>query len=264
MIHPMLNIAIQAARQASRAILRFFDQSDKIEITQKDQNDFVTQVDILSEKIIIAEIQKSYPHHGIIAEESGLQEAQDKEYCWIIDPLDGTRNFMNGIPHFAISIAVTKKNVLELGLIYDPIRQELFTATRGKGAYLNSRRIRVSETKKLSQALIGTGFPFYDKENTKKYLSVFENVFTHCNDIRRAGSAALDLAYIAAGRLDGFWESDLAIWDIAAGALMIKETGGMISDFQGGELYLERGDVVAGNAKVYKELLQQLAIPIKT
>lgn len=261
MMHPMLNIAIQAARQASRTILRFFDQPDKIEISQKDKNDFVTQVDKLSEEIIIAEIQKAYPHHAILSEEIGVLKKGGRisdEYCWIIDPLDGTRNFIHGYPHFAISIAVTKKNVLELGMIYDPIRQELFTATRGKGAYLNSRRMRISDTKKLESALIGTGFPFCDKSNTKKYLSDFENIFMQCGDIRRAGSAALDLAYVAAGRLDGFWESNLKIWDIAAGALMIKEAGGTITDFAETEQYLQSGQVAAGNLKIQKELLMLL------
>lgn len=258
MIHPMLNIATQAARSASRAILRFLDQPDKIEVSEKSINDFVTQVDKLSESIIIEEIQKSYPHHAIISEESDLINSREAEYCWIIDPIDGTRNFIHAFPHFCISIAVMKNNVLELGLIYDPIRQELFTATRGKGAYLNSRRLRISKTEKLHQALIGTGFPFDDKEKTSTYLKTFEKIFLQCGDIRRAGSAALDLAYVAAGRLDGLWESGLSIWDIAAGALMIKEAGGFITDFQGGETYLHSGDVVAGNFKIYKELIQLL------
>ena len=254
MMHPMLNIAIQAARQASRMILRYMDQMDKVEITEKSQNDFVTQIDQLSEEIIITEIQKAYPYHAILAEESGHGK-NDHDYCWIIDPLDGTRNFMHGYPQFCISIALTKKNVLELGLVYDPIRQELFTATRGQGAYLNSRRIRISENRKMDKALIGTGFPFRHKENIKNYLAAFENVFTQCSDIRRAGSAALDLAYVACGRLDAFWESNLHIWDVAAGSLMIKEAGGIVCDFQGGETHLERGNIVAGNPKILKELI---------
>ncbi len=256
MMHPMLNIAIQAARAASRIIVRFIDQMDKVEINEKSHNDFVTQVDKLSEEMIISHIKKAYPDHAILSEEMGHQKGFNQDYCWIIDPLDGTRNFMHGYPQFAISIAIMKNNLLELGLVYDPIRQELFTATRGQGAYVNSRRMRISATKKLEQAIIGTGFPFRNKENIKTYLSTFENVFLKCGDIRRAGSAALDLAYIAAGRLDGFWESDLKIWDIAAGALMIKEAGGIVSDFQGGETYIEHGNIVAGNPKVYKELIQ--------
>ena len=257
MMHPMLNIAIQAARQASRVIVRFMDQMDRVDITQKSTNDFVTEVDKKSEEIIINEIQKNYPNHAILAEESGRSKSTD-EFCWIIDPLDGTRNFMHGFPHFAISIAVMKKNQLEIGLVYDPITQELFTATRGQGAYLNSRRMRVSGVKKMEMALIGTGFPFKNKDDTKNYLNTFEKVFLNCGDIRRTGSAALDLAYIAAGRLDGFWEAGLQTWDIAAGALMIKEAGGSVTDFAGGETYLEHGNIVAGNTKVHKELLQMI------
>lgn len=259
MMHPMLNIAINAARQASKIILRYMDQMDKVTIAQKSLNDFVTQVDKLSEEIIIAEIQKAYPKHSILAEESG-ETNPGSDFIWIIDPLDGTRNFMRGFPHFAISIAVMKKNQIEMGVVYDPIRQELFTATRGQGAYLNSRRIRVSDTKKMAAALIGTGFPFRDKNKNdlKIYLNKFENVLLACSDIRRAGSAALDLAYVASGRLDGYWESDLKIWDVAAGSLMIKEAGGSVTDFQGGDKYLE-GNVVAGNMKIHRELLALLS-----
>ncbi|OGT44539.1 MAG: inositol monophosphatase [Gammaproteobacteria bacterium RIFCSPHIGHO2_12_FULL_38_11] len=254
-MHPMLNIAIQAARQASKIMLRALDQMDKIEITEKNPNDFVTQVDRVSEEIIIETIHKAYPHHAILAEESGHQNNQNEEYCWVIDPLDGTRNFMQGYPQFSISIALIKKNVVELGLVYDPIRQELFTATRGQGAYLNSRRMRISPAQKMKDALIGTGFPRLDKKNTKNYLKTFENVFMQCSDIRRAGSAALDLAYVACGRLDGFWESTLKIWDMAAASLMIKESGGIVSDFQGGETYLARGNIAAANPKILRELL---------
>lgn len=255
MMHPMLNIAIQAARQASKIMLRGLDQMEKMQITEKAPNDFVTQVDCVSEEIIMEHILKAYPKHAVLAEESGHTNAKNNEFCWIIDPLDGTRNFMQGYPQFSISIALLKRNVLELGLVYDPIRQDLFTATRGQGAYLNSRRMRISDTKKINTALIGTGFPCTNKENIKQYLSVFENVFMHCGDIRRAGSAALDLAYVACGRLDGFWESNLKTWDVAAGSLMIKEAGGMVTDFQQGETYLECGNIVAGNPKVHKALL---------
>lgn len=255
MMHPMLNIAIQAARQSSRIILRFLDQIDKVEITEKSINDFVTQVDKMSEETIMSHIKKAYPDHSILSEEKGYQKGFNEDYCWIIDPLDGTRNFMHGYPQFSISIAVTKNDVTEVGLVYDPIRQELFTATRGQGAYVNSRRMRISDAKKLGQTLIGTGFPFRSKESIKHYLDTFEKVFSKCGDIRRAGSAALDLAYVAAGRLDGFWESNLFCWDIAAGALMIKESGGIVTDFQNGETYLKCGKIVAGNPKVHKELM---------
>ena len=261
MMHPMLNIAVQAARQSSRIILRFLDQMDKVEITEKSINDFVTQVDKMSEETIISHIKKAYPDHSIMSEESGYQKGFNEDYCWVIDPLDGTRNFMHGYPHFSISIAVMKNNVTELGLVYDPIRQELFTATRGQGAYVNSRRMRISAAKRLGQTLIATGFPFRSKENIKSYLNIFEKIFTKCGDIRRAGSAALDLAYVAAGRLDGFWESNLFNWDIAAGALMIIEAGGIVTDFQNAETYLESGNIVAGNPKIHKELIGLIAEP---
>lgn len=253
MMHPMLNIAIQAARQSSRMIMRYLDQMDKIEVTEKSENDFVTQLDTMSEEIIINEIQKAYPRHAILSEECGRGK-NDHEYCWIIDPIDGTRNVMHGYPQFSISIALTKKNVVELGLVYDPIRQEFFTATRGQGAYLNNRRIRISDTRKISQALIGTGFPFRNKENIPNYVRTFERVLKECGDIRRAGSAALDLAYVACGRLDGFWESNLQIWDIAAGSLLIKEAGGIVTDLQQRDNYLETGHILAGNLKIHKEL----------
>ena len=256
MMHPILNIATQAARQASRIILRFMEQMDKVSISEKSINDFVTQVDKLSEEAIISHIKKSYPHHAILSEEAGFIAGKDDEYTWVIDPLDGTRNFMHGYPQFSISIAIMKNNVTEFGLIYDPIRQELFTATRGQGAYVNSRRMRISDAKRMGQTLIATGFPFRKKENIKTYLTAFENVFSKCGDIRRAGSAALDLAYVAAGRLDGYWESDLFIWDIAAGALMVKEAGGMATDFQNTETYLESGKIIAANPKIHKELIQ--------
>ena len=259
MMHPMLTIATQAARQASRIILRFMDQMDKVEITEKNHNDFVTQIDKMSEECIITLIRKAYPDHSILSEEIGYQKGSNDTYCWVIDPLDGTRNFMHGFPQFAISIAIMKNNVTELGLVYDPIRQELFTATRGQGAYVNNRRMRISQTQKLSQALIGTGFPFRNKDHTKNYFAALEKVFSQCGDIRRAGSAALDLAYVASGRLDAFWESNLQNWDIAAGALMIKEAGGIVCDFQGGETYLENGKIIAGNPKILKELIGLIA-----
>lgn len=255
-MHPMLNIAIQAARQASKVILRFEDQMDKVSISEKNENDLVTQVDHLSEEVIIEQIRKSYPAHTILAEESGMhkQEAQNSEYCWIIDPLDGTKNFVHGFPQYAISIALMHKNALMLAVVYDPIRQDLFTATKGQGAYLNSRRIRVSQTKKLEDALLGTGFPFRDKQHIKPYLNTFQNIFPRVSGIRRAGAAALDLAYVAAGKLDGFWEASLKPWDMAAGVLLIKEAGGIVSDFHNEGNFIDSGNIIAGNPRIHKEL----------
>lgn len=259
-MHPMLNIAIQAARAASRIILRYVDQLDTLTITEKNENDYVTQVDKMSENEIIMHIQKAYPHHHILAEESGKHEQSPSDFCWMIDPLDGTKNFIHGFPHFAISIGLSYKNQMEIGVVYDPIRQDLFTATRGQGAYLNSRRIRVSESKKLNDGLIATGFPVGDHSQLAPFLKTFEAVVPYVSGIRRSGSAALDLAYVAAGRLDGFWEPTLKPWDIAAGSLMVKEAGGKVSDFLNESNYLESGNIVAGNLRIHKELMELIKV----
>lgn len=252
MLHPILNVAVQAVRQSSRAILRYLDQLDRVRVTEKAPNDFVTQVDELSQEIIIETIQKSYPQHAIIAEETNALQTRESEYTWVIDPIDGTTNFIRGLPHFCISIGIMKKDQVEFGVIYDPVRQELFTATRGQGAFVNSRRMRVSNTKKLSESVLATGFPNQINESTQKMLGAF---LTGCMDMRATGSAALDLAYVAAGRLDGYWESGLQIWDIAAGALMVQESGGKITDFRGENQYLQNGNVLATNFKLHAEML---------
>jgi myo-inositol-1(or 4)-monophosphatase len=255
-MHPLLNIGIQAARQASKVILRALDRLDTVEVQRKARNDFVTEIDKRSEQEIVQVIRKSYPDHAILGEESGYAEGvEGSEICWIIDPLDGTTNFIHGFPHFSISIAVKNRDQLEAGVIYDPIRNELFTAARGKGAALNDRRIRVSARKKLEEALIGTGFPHREIEHFRPFLKILENIFPQCAGVRRAGSAALDLAYVAAGRLDGFWEAHLKEWDMAAGALIIQEAGGIASDFLGEKNYLSSGSIVAGNSKIHAEML---------
>ena len=253
-MHPFLNIAIQAARESSRHILHFFDRLDEVKVTEKAKNDLVTQVDKHSEELIISHIRKAYPNHNILGEESGREDRQG-EYTWIIDPLDGTANFVNGLPHFCISIAVAKGSQLEVGCVYDPIRQELFTASRGKGAQLNNKRIRISETRKLENALVGTGFPFRDAELLQRYLPSFNTVLPQVSDIRRAGVAALDLAYVASGRLDAFWEPGLKPWDIAAGALLVKEAGGVVTDFNDKQDFLENCRIVAGNIHTQPALL---------
>lgn len=249
----MLNTAIKAARNASKIILQFVDRLDSVEISEKKHNDIVTQVDKLAEEEIVHTLRDAYPDHSILAEESGFDEKN--EFCWIIDPLDGTTNFVHGFPQYAISIALKHKDDLTVGVVYDPIRNEMFTASKGQGAFLNNRRIRVSQAKKLESALIGTGFPFKSKHHLKPYLATFEALFPQTGGIRRAGAAALDLAYVAAGRLDGFWEAALQPWDMAAGVLMIKEAGGMVSDFHGEDTYLDSGNLIAGNTKVFKEVL---------
>lgn len=252
MQHPMLNIATQAARSASRTLLKFLDQPEKIEISEKDHNYIVTNVDQIAEAQIIEHLKNAYPEHGILAEEHGLIEGN--EYTWVIDPIDGISNFVHNIPHFAISICLKKDGEVELGLIYDPIRNELFTAVKGGGAFLDNRRIRVSTTKNFKQALLGTGFPYRDPHHIKPYMNTFTNIFPLCSGLRRAGSAALDLAYVAAGRLDGFWEASLKEWDIAAGMLLIKEAGGIICDFSGEDKSLDSGSIITGNPKIFKTL----------
>lgn len=259
-MHPMLTIAIQAARQASKILLRFIDHLDSLDISTKARNDFVTEVDRLSEREIISVIRKAYPEHSILAEESGFSEGND--YCWIIDPLDGTTNYLRGFPHFAITIAFKHKQTIEVGIVYDPIRHELFTATRGQGAKLNDHRIRVSQNKKLENSLIGTGFPCREPHHLRPYMNIFEAVFPKTAGIRRAGAAALDLAYVAAGRLDGFWEASLKEWDMAAGTLLIQEAGGLVGDFHGEEYYLDNGNIIAGNPKIYKGLLDLIQIAL--
>lgn len=253
-MHPMLNIAIQAARNAGRIIVRFVDRLDTIDVNEKSRNDFVTQVDHLSEQKIIETIHRMYPDHAILAEESGYIEGNE-DSIWVIDPLDGTTNFIHGFPQFAVSIAYRHRGRLEVGVIYDPLRQELYTAARGEGAQLNNRKIRVSQCKKLNTALIGTGFPYRKNHYFKSYINTFEAVFPETAGVRRAGSAALDLAYVAVGRLDGFWEISLKEWDIAAGVLLVKEAGGLVGDFHGEDHYMDNGNLIAANPKVYKALL---------
>lgn len=252
-MRPMLNVAIDATRQAAKLIVRYLDQLDSVNITYKDRNDVVTEVDRLSEQTIVTYLRKAYPNHSILAEEGGYSDGD--EFCWIIDPLDGTTNFIHGFPQFATSIALKHKNELQVAVVYDPVRQEMFTAARGQGAQLNSRRIRVSQNIKMQNALIGTGFPFKDMAQLKSYLNLFEQIFPKSGGVRRAGAASLDLAYVAAGRLDGFWESNLHPWDYAGGVLLIQEAGGRVSDFQGEQAYWDNGNIIAGNPKIFEQLL---------
>lgn len=243
-------------------MLHFYDRLDEVKVTHKAKNDVVTEVDKICEREIIEHIKKAYPRHSILGEESGFDKNKD-DYCWIIDPLDGTANFVNGLPHFCISIAVKKGDQLEIGCIYDPLRQELFTATRGKGAQLNSKRIRVSDATKLEGCLVGTGFPFRYPDYLPTYFKMFEHILPEVSDIRRAGSAALDLAYVACGRLDCYWEAFLKPWDIAAGALIVKEAGGVITDFNEAQEFLHNGEVVAGSIKTQTALLNQVRQQLK-
>jgi myo-inositol-1(or 4)-monophosphatase len=248
-MQPLINIAVTAARLAGDIIVRHLEQVDRLEITAKNSTEYFTEVDIKAEQAIIQSIRKAHPDHGIIAEESGIQDG-DAESVWIIDPLDGTTNYIHGFPFFSVSIALRVKNRIEHGVIFDPLRNELFTASRGRGARLNDRRLRVSKETQLSSALLGTGFPFRDINLAERYLHTFKALFGKCAGVRRTGSAALDLAYV--------WEFGLRPWDIAAGILLIREAGGLVSDMQGGEDFFKHGDVVAGTPKVFKSLLQTL------
>lgn len=255
---PIVNIAVQAARAAGNLIMRSLDRLEPVQISEKAPNDFVTEIDKLAEREIINVIRKAHPNHSFLCEEGG-EMAGDDEFVWIIDPIDGTRNFIHGFPHFAVSIALSIKGKIEHGVIYDPVRNEIFSASRGKGAQLNERRIRVSKRNRLEECLFGTGFPYrHSEEYRNAYLNSLNGLIPYCGDLRRAGAATLDLAYVACGRLDGFWELGLKPWDIAAGTLLIKEAGGLVSDLKGGEDYLKTGHVVAGNPKTLKLLLKAI------
>lgn len=256
-MHPTLNIAVRAARSAGRVLLRYFDRVDQLAVESKRRNDFVSEVDRSAEAAIIQELRGKFPDHAILAEESGAQG--ESEFEWIIDPLDGTTNYLHGFPQFSVSIALRHRGRLEQAVVYDPLREEMFTASRGRGAQLNDRRLRVSTRPGLEGALIGTGFPFRDHRHVDAYLGMFRAMLEDTAGLRRPGSAALDIAYVAAGRLDGFWELGLAPWDLAAGALLVTEAGGTVSDLAGGERYLETGNLVAGNLKVHRAMLARLA-----
>ena len=255
-MQPMLNIAVRAAHAAGDYISRQVNNIPNLEIESKSKNDFVTLVDRRAEERIIETLLKAFPTHSIMAEESG--SFGESEFQWIIDPLDGTTNFLHGFPHFAVSIALAIDGKLQHGVIYDPMKQELFAASRGDGATLNNRRIRVTSRFSSEGALLGTGFPFRAKHHFPVFQQMFNTFFDSASDIRRAGSAALDLAYVAAGRLDGFWEIGLKPWDMAAGALIIREAGGLVGDFGGNENYLESGNIVTANPKLFADMIRKL------
>ncbi|BAU48130.1 inositol monophosphatase [Sulfurifustis variabilis] len=255
-LHPMLNTAVKAARRAGSVIMRHLDRPDRLKIEAKGRSDFVSDVDRFAEAEIIDILRHAYPDHAILAEETGRHPGGD--YCWIIDPLDGTTNFLHSYPHFAVSIALEHKGRLEQAVVFDPHRNELFTATRGQGAQLNERRIRVSQTHDMRHALLGTGFPFKGQAFLDMWVGIFRDLAPDVSGVRRAGSAALDLAHVACGRFDGFWEFGLHAWDMAAGCLLVEEAGGFIGDPSGGQDHLRTGHVVAGNAKIYPELLKRV------
>lgn len=256
-MHPMLTTAVKAARRAGGIISRASNNLDIIKVSRKSWNDFVSEVDRAAEQAIIGVLLTAYPDHSILAEESGSQGQSD--FQWIIDPLDGTTNFLHGLPQYAVSIALRHKGIITQAVVYDPTRNDLFTASRGHGAYLNDRRIRVGKRIELADCLIGTGFPYKQFDHAEAYLGMFRDIMQKTAGIRRPGSAALDLAYTATGRYDGFWELGLRPWDIAAGALLITEAGGLIGDLRGEDGYMQSSNVVAGSPKVFAQLLQIIA-----
>jgi myo-inositol-1(or 4)-monophosphatase len=259
-LHPMLNIAVKAARAAGSIINRAAIDVERLAVANKGLNDFVTEVDRASEAAIINTILEAYPGHAILAEESGREHgAKHSEYLWIIDPLDGTTNFIHGLPIYAVSIALAFRGKVEQAVVFDPARNDLFYASKGRGAFMNDRRLRVSKRIRLGEALIGTGFPFRRGDNFKRYVQMFEAVMTQCAGLRRPGAAALDLCYVAAGWYDGFFETGLSPWDVAAGSLMVTEAGGLVGNFTGDADFLYQREVVAGTPKIYGALIPILA-----
>jgi myo-inositol-1(or 4)-monophosphatase len=259
-LHPMLNIAVKAARAAGAIINRASLDLELLQVTAKGVNDFVTEVDQAAERVIIETLLTAYPGHGILAEESGRTHgAKHSDYLWIIDPLDGTTNFIHGFPVYGVSIALAHRGQVQQAVVYDPTRNDLFYASRGRGAFLNDRRLRVSKRIRLADALVGTGFPFRKGDNFKRYLSMFEELMQHCAGLRRPGAAALDLCYVAAGWYDGFFETGLSPWDVAAGSLIITEAGGLVGNFTGDADFLHQRELVAGSPKIYAQLVQRLA-----
>ena len=258
----LLNVAVMAARKAGNTLVRKMVNLEKLKVEQKGHNDYVSDADHAAERAVIETIHKHYPDHAILAEESGVSGESDT--VWIIDPLDGTTNYLHGFPVFAVSIGVQVKGRIEHAAVYDPLRQELFTASRGQGAQLDGRRIRVSGQKNLEMALLGTGFPFRQADlEISAYLEMLAKSIHSTSGVRRAGAAALDLCYVAAGRLDAFFETGLAPWDLAAGGLMIREAGGIISGLDGSENYLETGHVLCGTPKIYAAMARLCAAEIR-
>lgn len=260
-MHPMLNTAVKAARRGAAVINRASFDLDRVKVTEKNPNDFVTDVDQAAEQAIIEVLKTAYPDHAILAEESGASANlhDENENVWIIDPLDGTTNFIHGFPQYCVSIALQQRGQITQAVVYDPTRNDLFTATKGAGAYLNEKRMRVTKRDKIADALIGTGFPFRATDDIDQYLKMFKIMSQSCAGLRRPGSAALDLAYVAAGRLDGFFEKGLKPWDLAAGSLLITESGGIVGTFEGESDYLYKGDILAGTPKVFAQMVSLLS-----
>ena len=260
-MNPMLNTAIKAARRAAAIINRASFDIDRVKFTEKMPNDFVTEVDQAAEQAIIEVLTNAYPTHAVLAEESGASANlnDDNENVWIIDPLDGTTNFIHGFPQYCVSIALQQRGQITQAVVYDPTRNDLFTASKGAGSYLNDKRLRVTKRDRIQDALIGTGFPFRNMQGLEEYIEMFRIMTQKCAGLRRPGAAALDLAYVAAGRLDGFFEKDLKPWDMAAGSLLITEAGGIVGTFAGESDYLYKNEVIAGTPKIFAQMVAALS-----
>jgi myo-inositol-1(or 4)-monophosphatase len=260
-MHPMLNTAVKAARRAGTVINRATFDIDRIKVSEKGHNDFVTEVDKAAEQAIIEVLKTAYPDHAFLGEESGPSSNlhDENENVWIIDPIDGTTNFIHGFPQYCVSIALQQRGHITQAVVYDPTRNDLFTATKGAGAYLNEKRIRVSRRDKMAESLIGTGFPYRDTDQLDEYMKMFRIMTERCAGLRRPGAAALDLAYVACGRLDGFFEKGLQTWDMAAGSLLITEAGGIVGTFDGESDYLYKGNVLAGTPKIFAQMVALLS-----
>ena len=265
---PLINVGVKAARRAGSFIVRYVDRLEQVSVEKKGRRDFVSEIDRMAEQDIIETIRHAYPDHGILAEESGSDHGGDSTDApeWIIDPLDGTTNFLHGHPHFCVSIGIRRKGVMEHAVVFDPLREELFTASRSAGAQLNSRRIRVSGKSGLNESLVASGFPLREIDKLDTSMRIMRAVLPKVSDVKVSGSAALDLAYVACGRVDGYWEAGLKPWDMAAGSLLVREAGGLVADFDGNQDFLENGCIVAANQRMFNELMttvkKRSAVPV--
>lgn len=260
----IMNVMVTAAMKAGRGLARDFGEVQNLQVSVKGPGDFVSQADMKAEKTIFEELQRARPDYGFLMEEGGEVKGRDAQHRWIVDPLDGTTNFLHGIPHFGISIALERQGQLVAGLVYNPAIDELYTAERGQGAFLNDRRLRVANRKYISDCVIGCGVPHLGRGDHGQFLLELRHVMNECVGIRRGGAAALDLAYIAAGRLDGYWEANLQPWDMAAGIVLVREAGGFVTDMNGRHDMFERGDILAGNEKIREQLDEIVHRPLKT
>ena len=255
---PLMNVMVAAARKAGRALIRDFGEVENLQVSRKGPADFVTQADTKAERILRDELSRTRPHYGFVMEESGVIEGPDKTHRWFIDPLDGTTNFLHGLPHFAVSIGLEREGQLVAGLVFNPITDDMFMAEKGQGAWLNDRRLRVSARRELNVALIATGIPYQGKPGHEAFSSELTLMMNEVAGVRRFGAAALDLAWVAAGRFDAFWERGLSPWDVAAGIVILREAGGQVTDLSGGHDVLEGGAILASNTQLHAPLLKLL------